>query len=183
MLKKNIADLVQDADPVRRTFLAIKDNLPLNLAKVLTPLSNIEDQAPRVKRAQRNLADHEALLAKKNFNKQEGKELAQLIDDLKNSPFKIELELDQFRAKRAELEKELENVKAAIDRHESNLAQIPDAIKQKRQEMLTKVKEGKAIRSNLENIPRSAEKDRQQIAEVEAIRLKALKAIQVVLNL
>jgi len=49
MLKKNIADLVQDADPVRRTFLAIKDNLPLNLAEVLTPLSNIEDQAPRVK--------------------------------------------------------------------------------------------------------------------------------------
>ena len=71
-------------------------------------------------------------MAKKNFNKQEGKELAQLIDDLKNSPFKIELELDQFRAKRAELEKELENVKAVINRHESNLAQIPDAIKQKK---------------------------------------------------
>ena len=51
MLKKNIADLVQDADPVRRTFLAIKGNLPSNLAEVLTPLSNIEDQAPRVKRA------------------------------------------------------------------------------------------------------------------------------------
>jgi len=73
MLKKNIADLVQDADPVRRTFLAIKGNLPLNLVEVLTPLSNIEDQAPRVKRAQRNLADHEALLAKKNSNKQEAR--------------------------------------------------------------------------------------------------------------
>ena len=51
MLKKNIADLVQDVDPVRITFLAIKDNLTLNIAEVLTPLSNIEDQAPRVKRA------------------------------------------------------------------------------------------------------------------------------------
>ena len=50
MLKKDIADLVQDADPVRRTFLAIKGNLPSNLAKVLTPLSNIVDQAPRVKK-------------------------------------------------------------------------------------------------------------------------------------
>ena len=129
MLKKNIADLVQDADSVRRTFLAIKGNLPSNLAKALTPLSNVEDQSPIVKRAQRNLADHEALLAKKNFNKQEGKELAQLIDDLKNSPFKIEPDLNQLRAKRTELEKELENVKAIIDRHESNLAQIPDAIK------------------------------------------------------
>ena len=52
-------------------------------------------------------------------------------------------------------------MKAAIDRHESNLDQIPNAIKQKKQEMLTKVKEGKANRSSLENIPGSAEKDRQ----------------------
>ena len=49
--------------------------------------------------------------------------------------------------------------------------------------MLTKVKEGKAIHNNLENIPGSTEKDRQQIAEVDAIWLKALKAIQDVLNL
>ena len=49
--------------------------------------------------------------------------------------------------------------------------------------MLTKVKEGKAICSNLENIPRSAEEDKQQIAEVDAIRLKGLKVIQDVLNL
>ena len=76
MLKKDIAVLVQDADPMRRTFLAIKGNLPSNLAEVLTPLSNIEDQAPRVKRALRNLANREALLAKKNSNKQEAKVLA-----------------------------------------------------------------------------------------------------------
>ena len=69
MLEKDIADLVQDADLMQRVFLAIKDNLSLDLIKALTPLSIIEDQAPRVKRAHRNLADREALLAKKNPNK------------------------------------------------------------------------------------------------------------------
>ena len=49
--------------------------------------------------------------------------------------------------------------------------------------MLTKVKEGKAIRSSLENIPSSAEGDKQQIAKVDAIWLKALKAIWDALNL
>ena len=132
MLEKDITNLVQDADSVRRTFLAIKGNLPLNLTKALTPLSNIEDQAPRVRRAQRNLADREALLAKKNSNKQKAKELAQLIDNLKNSSLRIETELNQLKTKRAELKKELENVQAAIDRHESNLVQIPDVIKQKK---------------------------------------------------
>ena len=74
-------------------------------------------------------------------------------------------------------------MKAAIDHHKSTLAQIPDAIKQKKQELLVKVKEGRAIWSSLENIPRSTEEDKQQIAEVDAIWLKVLKAIQDVLDL
>ena len=93
---------------------------------------------------------------------------------MKNSSFKIEPELNQLRVRRAELEKELKSVEATIKRHESNLTQIPNAIKQKKQEMLTKVKEGKAIRSSLESILGSAKEDKQQIAEVDAIRLKSL---------
>ena len=182
ILKRNIADLVKDADPIRRIFLAIKDDLPPNLAKALIPLSNIKDQAPKVKKAPRNLTNREALMAK-NSNKQEAKELAQLIDNLKNSSSKIEPELTQLRIRHAKLEQELESVKAAIDHHESNLTQIPIAIKQKKQEMLTKVMEGKAIRNSLESIPGSAKEDKQQITEVDAIRLKALRAIHDALNL
>ena len=75
MLEQNIADLVQDADPMKRIFLAIKDNLTPNLAAALIPISNVEDQAPKVKKAQRNLINREALMAKKNSNKQKAKEL------------------------------------------------------------------------------------------------------------
>ena len=50
MLEKNIADLVQDVDSIKRAFLAIKDDLSLDLSKVLSPLSIIEDQTPKVKR-------------------------------------------------------------------------------------------------------------------------------------
>ena len=124
-----------------------------NLIEALTPLSIIKDQALKVRKAQRNLSDREALMAKKYSNKQEARELVQLIDNLKNSSYRIKPELNQLRARHAELERELESVKAAINCHESNLVQIPNAIKQKKQEMLTKVQEGKAIRSSLENIP------------------------------
>ena len=102
-----------------------------------------------MEKAQRNLSDHETLLAKRNFNKQEAKELMQLIDDLKNSSLRTDLELSQLEIKRAELERELEDVKAAIDHRKSTLAQIPDAIKQKKQELLAKVREGRVIRSSL----------------------------------
>ena len=96
---------------------------------------------------------------------------------MKNSSLRIDPELSQLEIKCVELEKELENVKAAIDRHKSTLAQIPDAIKQKKQELLAKVREGRAIWSSLESISGSAEEDKQQIAEVDAIRLEVLKAI------
>ena len=114
---------------MRRIFLAIKNDLPPNLTEALIPLSNVEDQARKVKRAQRNLIDREALMAKKNSNKQEAKELALLIDNMKNSFSKIAPELTQLRIRHAELEQELESVKATIDHHESNLTQIPNAIK------------------------------------------------------
>ena len=122
-------------------------------------------------------------MVKKYSNKQEARELAQLIDNMKNSSSRIKPELNQLRARHAELERELESVKAAINCPESNLVQIPNAIKQKKQEMMTKVKEGKAIHSSLETIPGTAKGDKQQIAEVDAIRLKALKAIRDALNL
>ena len=159
---------------MRRIFLTIKDILTPNLDEALIPLFNIEDQASKVKKTQRNLIDREALMDKRNSNKQKAKELAQLINNLKNSSSKIEPELNLLRVRRAELEKELESVKVTIECHESNLIQTPNAIKQKKQEMLTKVKEGKAIHSSLESIPGSTEEDKKQIAEVDAIRLKAL---------
>jgi hypothetical protein len=93
MLERNIADLVQDADPIRRILLAIRDNLTPTLAEALMPIFNIEDQALKVKKAQRNLTDCEILTAKKDSNKQEAKELAQLIDNLKNSSSRIEPKL------------------------------------------------------------------------------------------
>ena len=60
-----------------------------------------------MKKAQRNLSDHETLLAKRNSNMQEAKELTHLIDDFKNSSLRIDPELSQLETKRPELEKEL----------------------------------------------------------------------------
>ena len=48
---------------------------------------------------------------------------------------------------------------------------------------MAKVREGRVICSILEDIPRSAEEDERQIAEVDAIRLEVLKTIQDALDL
>ena len=74
-------------------------------------------------------------------------------------------------------------MKAAIDHRKSILAQIPDAIKQKKQELLAKVKESRAIRRSLENTPGIDKEYEQKIAEADAIWLEVLKVIQDVLNM
>ena len=84
-----------------------------------------------------------------------------MIGDLKKSSLRTDLELSQLEIKHAKLERELEDVKAAIDHRKSTLAQIPDAIKQKKQELLSKVREGSVICSSLEDIPGSVEEDKQ----------------------
>ena len=76
MFEKNIANLVQDTDPMHRVFLAIKGNPSPVLSRVLSPFSIFEDQVLKVNQAQRNLFDRETLLAKGNSNKQEAKELS-----------------------------------------------------------------------------------------------------------
>ena len=76
MFEKNIADMVQDTDPMHRAFLAIKGNPSPALSRVLSPFSIFEDQVLKVKQAQRNLFDHETLLTKGNSNRQEAKELS-----------------------------------------------------------------------------------------------------------
>ena len=108
--------------------------------------------------------------------------MIRLIDDLKNSSPTTDPELSQLEIKCAELEKELENMKAAIDRRKCTLAQIPDAVKQKKQELLAKVKESRTIRSSLENTPGTAEERERKIAEANVVRLVILKIIQDVLN-
>ena len=74
-------------------------------------------------------------------------------------------------------------MKATIDRRKATLSQIPNAIKQKKQELLAKVKGSRAIHSSLENAPRTAEEYEQKITEADAVRLEILKVIQDVLNL
>jgi len=53
----------------------------------------------------------------------------------------------------------LEEVNTAINLKASNLAQLPDAIKQKKKEMTVKVQEAKNIRGKLKTILGSAKED------------------------
>ena len=100
-----------------------------------------------------------------------------LVLSLKPGATGTDPELSQLEVKRAELERELNNMKAAIDHRKSILAQIPDVIRQKKQELLAKVKESRTICGSLENVSGTVEEYEHKVAEANAIRLAILKVI------
>lgn len=122
------------------------------------------------------MVNRDGLLARKDSNKQQAKERASLIDNLKSSKPKFEQELDQLEAKKIELEQELAKVNGAISLKTNNLAQLREVISQKK-------KEGKSIKNGLAEILGTAEEDQKVIAEVDSIRLDAMKAIKDFLGL
>ena len=75
MLEKDVADLIQDTNSMQRVFLAVKGDPSPTLSKVLLYLSSFEDQALKAKTIQRKLSNREALLARRDSNRQEIKEL------------------------------------------------------------------------------------------------------------
>ena len=95
---------------------------------------------------------------------------------MKNSSLGTDLELSRLEVKHTELERELNNVKAAIDRRKTILVQIPDVISQKKQELLARVKESRTIRGSLENAPGTVEEYEHKVAEANAIRLAIFKS-------
>ena len=107
----------------------------------------------------------------------------ELIDDLKKSSVKIIPELEQLKARRSELEQELLKVNAAIERHESDLTKLPNVIRQKKQEMSVKVREGKSIHKDLEKIVGTAKEHEKALADIDSICLNAVKIIDDALGL
>lgn len=186
-LEQNIADLVQNAEPIWRAFLAIKNELDQDLFDALSPVAYIEGHESKVIGAQRWFADREAqknLDEEREASKREMESLKQVINNLSKAPLKIEEELDQLKTERDQLQKRLEEVDAAIKLKENNLARLPKVISDKKKKMAIKYQEAKAIHEKKSKaIPGSVEEDEQQTAEVDAIRLKALEVVRSTLNL
>ena len=66
-LEQDIADLVQNAEPIRNAFLAIKGELNEELFDALSPVAYIEGHVSKIIRARKCLADREA---QKNLDEQ-----------------------------------------------------------------------------------------------------------------
>jgi chromosome segregation ATPase len=181
LLELDTAILVQDAGSIREIFNLIKDELPSQLKETLKPAAFIEYHEPKFSGAQSRLAAREA---QKNLPIQEKQcissmlELKQSIDQLNGSPARINQKLTALREEKEQLLSRLKTVEASIKDEEDNLAKVPIALKEQKQAMACLKSELQSIKTERRApVPGTVEEDRQQIADIDSIRLKALDSI------
>lgn len=187
LLETDTSVLVQDAGAVRDIFNSIKDELPPQLKEVLKLAAFIECYEPKFSGAQTRLASREAQRNQPTREKQcvqNMLEVKELIDRLNNSPAKIHQKLATLNAEREQLLIKLKDIEAAIKHEEGNLARIPTTLSEQKRLMSFFKSELQGIKTEKKTpIPGTAEEDKQQIADVDSIRLNALDMIKSMLSM
>lgn len=173
----NLTDLIQNAETVSTIITDLQDILPLSFRDSFISMANIEDQLPRIKKAQKNLAQKTLLLEKRSINKEKAHDLHISIDSLKATSQQIQPELKALHARKIALEKELAEVNSAISQKEAILNPIPGSIIEKKKEMTAVVSKGKQLSKNLKTISESSKDDEQLMAHVESVRVNVLNVI------
>ncbi|CAD6222742.1 unnamed protein product [Miscanthus lutarioriparius] len=186
-LETDTAVLVQDAEAIRNIFNSIKNELPPQLTEILKPVAFIEFHEPRFSGAQLRLAAREA---QKTLPVQEQQcvknmiSVKKIIDQLKDSPIKIIQKLTALNEKKEQLLSRLRTVEASIKHEEENLARIPTSLIEQKKLMSNLNSELQSIKIKKKTqVPGTAEEDKQQIADVDNVCLRALDLIKSMLDM
>lgn len=111
-------------------------------------------------------------------NKKRAQDLYSSFSQLQESLSKIQPELDRLFIRKADIERELVEVNAAILKNESILTSISTGIQRKRKELAVVIAEGKQISKDLKVSSESVDENTKLIANVDAIRFAARDAIR-----
>jgi chromosome segregation ATPase len=105
------------------------------------------------------------------------------IGNLQTSGAKLKQKILDLSAKRMALLAELKEVEAALTHARQEENQLPDAIKALQQERDIQARKALAMKKKLKPVEGAADDDIKEIKEADQIRLRAISAIQSLLNL
>jgi len=104
------------------------------------------------------------------------------INILQSSGYELKQKISTLSAKREALLAELKQVEEATQAQQEE-SQLPDALKTLQQERDIQARKALQMRKKLKPVEGSADEDTREIEEANQIRLRAISAIQALLNL
>jgi chromosome segregation ATPase len=176
---------VIDSDPARTIFKTIRGQVPADVEEIIFPAVHLESRQLQYQKVVHRIADRAAQAQLKEEMlqlKQTADEKHKSISNLQASGADLKQKILDLSAKRAALLAELEKVETALTQAKQEEDQLPDAIKALQQERDVQARKALVLKKKLKPVEGSADEDAKELKETDEIRLRAISAIQALLN-
>jgi len=185
LLHQDTVQLVDDSDPAKALFKALRGQIPTDAKEILFKAAHLESRQLQYQKATQCLADR-ATYAQLSEEVMKVKHLAdekhKSIGILKSSGDVLKQKVSDLSAKREDLLAELKQIEEALSQAQQEESQLPETIKTFEQERNAQARKALQMKKKLKQVEGSADEDMKEIEEADQICLRAISAIQALLN-
>jgi len=186
LLHQDTTQLVDDSDPAKALFKTLRGHIPADAEEVLFQAAHLESRQLQYQRAAQRLADRTAqtrLSEEMMKEKLLTDEKHQTIGTLKSSGDALKNKISDLSAKREALLAELNQVEDALSQARQEESQLPETIKLLEHGRNVHGRKALQLKKKLKLVEGSADEDVKEIEAANQIRLRAISAIQALLNM
>nr|BBF89283.1 paramyosin-like [Oryza barthii] len=179
-LESSLDALVVDCGPIRARFEEIQNQIPDDVAEVISPAVFLGQYRFKLERSRQRIADRrerKELEATIQANRQSINEEKAKLDGMMSGPSSIQVNIDRLKNHKIELLAELEACYAELALEEQKLANLPKAIEEQTSKLKSSIKHLAEMNKSMKAIPGIDAADAQAIEEVEQNRQRAISAI------
>jgi len=185
LLHEDTAQLVDDSDPAKALFKALRGQIPADAEEILFKAAHLESRQLQYQKATQRLVDratHAQLSEEAMKVKHPADEKHKSIGILKSSGDVLKQKISDLSARRETLLAEHKQIEEALSQAQQEESQLPETIKTLEQERNTQARKTLQMKKKLKQVEGSADEDMKEIEEADQIRLRAISAIQALLN-
>jgi len=186
LLHHDIAQLVDDSDPAKVLFRALRGQIPADAEEVLFQAAHLESHQLQYQKAAQRLADraaHAQLSEEIMKVKLLADEKHKSIGILKSSGDELKQKISDLSARRESLLAELKQVEEALSQAQQEENHLPEVIQTLEQERNIQAHKALQMKKKLKPVEGSVDDDVKEIEEANQIRLHAISMIQALLNM
>jgi len=186
LLHQDTAQLVDDSDPAKVIFKTLCGQIPADAEEILFQATHLESRQLQYQKAIQRLTDRDAharLTEEMLQVKHAADEKHKSIGVLQSSGDELKQKISNLSAKRETLLVELKQVEEALAQAQQEESQLPNVLKTLQQERDVQARKALHMKKKLKLVEGSADEDTREIEEANQFRLRAISAIQALLNL
>jgi len=175
LLHQDIAQLVDDSDPAKALFKALRGQIPTDAEEILFQAAHLESRQLQYQKATQRLADrtaHTQLSEEMMKVKLLADEKHKSIGILKSSGDALKQKISDLSTKRDALLAEHKQVEEALSQAQQEESQLPEMIKTLEQERNTQARKALQMKKKLKPVEGSADEDMKKIEEANQIHLR-----------